>query len=88
MQYLYQPSLLVFGARIAAQIRIAATAHLRPRRSLFTFAVMLTLMNMFAAFLHWLDFPGGSPGGKGLILDFIGQGVSGLAASVAPLLFC
>jgi hypothetical protein len=36
---------------------------------------MLTFMNFVAAFLHVLDFAGGMNGGKGIMLDFVGQGV-------------
>ena len=36
---------------------------------------MLTVMNMAAVLLHLLDFVGDMSGGKGLVLDFVGQGV-------------
>lgn len=34
---------------------------------------MVTFMNAVAMFLHFLDFVSGMNGGKGIILDFIGQ---------------
>lgn len=74
VQYLYHPSLLIFGARTAAQIRVSATAHLRPTHSLLAFTIMLSLMNLVAVLLHLLDFSSGMGGSKGLILDFVGQG--------------
>jgi hypothetical protein len=37
-------------------------------------------MNIAAGCLHMLDFLGGMNGGKGLMLDFVGQGGSGLVA--------
>lgn len=37
---------------------------------------MLTSMNAVAALLHTLDFMAGMNGGKGVILDFVGQGES------------
>lgn len=49
---------------------------LHPGRSLFGLGFMLTAINLVAGFLHSLDFLAGMNGGKGVILDFVGQGES------------
>jgi hypothetical protein len=74
MQHLYTPNTLILFARVLAQIQITGAAYIHPHRSLFTLFFMLTLMNMAAVMLHLLDFVGGMNGGKGLMLDFVGQG--------------
>ena len=74
LQHLYTPNALVLISRILAQIQITGAAHIHPHRSLFALFLMLTFMNMAAVLLHLLDFVGGMSGGKGLMLDFVGQG--------------
>ncbi|KAK4688361.1 hypothetical protein P7C73_g1751, partial [Tremellales sp. Uapishka_1] len=73
LQHFYSPNILVFVARILAQIQITAPAIIHPNRSLFTLFFMLTMMNVSAVFLHFIDLIEGSSGGKSLILDFVGQ---------------
>jgi hypothetical protein len=58
-----------------AQVQITGAAFIHPNRSLFSLTVMLTVMNIVAALLHLLDFASGLNGGKGLMLDFVGQGM-------------
>ena len=74
LQHLYTPNALVLISRILAQIQITGAAYIHPHRSLFALFLMLTFMNMAAVLLHLLDFVGGMSGGKGLMLDFVGQG--------------
>lgn len=76
MQHFYTPNILILISRILAQIQITGAAYIHPQRSLFALGLMLTVLNVVAAFLHLLDFAGGMNGGKGLVLDFIGQGNS------------
>lgn len=56
-----------------AQVQITSAAYIHPNRTLLSLCVMVTLMNVAAALLHCLDFAGGLNGGKGLLLDFVGQ---------------
>ncbi len=74
LQHLYTPNTLILIARILAQIQITGAAYIHPQRSLFALWLMLTVMNLAAALLHLLDFAGGMSAGKGLMLDFVGQG--------------
>lgn len=73
MQYLYSPNFLIVLSRALIQQQIIATPVVHPTRSLFGLAFMLTMMNSVAVLLHWLDFLAGMNGGKGIILDFVGQ---------------
>nr|XP_019049726.1 hypothetical protein I302_00145 [Kwoniella bestiolae CBS 10118]OCF28656.1 hypothetical protein I302_00145 [Kwoniella bestiolae CBS 10118] len=73
MQHFYTPNLLILIARVLAQVQINACAFIHPTKSLMGLSLMLVVLNLAAAFLHLLDFAGGMNGGKGLILDFVGQ---------------
>nr|XP_031861519.1 uncharacterized protein CI109_003123 [Kwoniella shandongensis]KAA5528591.1 hypothetical protein CI109_003123 [Kwoniella shandongensis] len=73
LQHLYTPNILILVSRILAQIQITASGIIHPTRSLLALSSMLTAMNAVAMFLHVLDFAGGMNGGKGLVLDFVGQ---------------
>ena len=74
LQHLYTPNLLILIARILAQVQITGAADIHPTRSLFALSFMLSMMNIAAVLLHMLDFVGGMSGGKGVMLDFVGQG--------------
>ncbi|ORY33122.1 hypothetical protein BCR39DRAFT_521365 [Naematelia encephala] len=73
LQHLYTPNLLILAARLLAQVQLTVASVVHPTRSLLALGAMLILMNFTAALLHLLDFVGGMNGGKGLMLDFIGQ---------------
>ncbi|WWC72978.1 uncharacterized protein I206_106942 [Kwoniella pini CBS 10737] len=73
MQHFYTPNLLILISRVLAQVQINACAFIHPSKSLFGLSLMLVALNIAAAFLHLLDFAGGMNGGKGLVLDFVGQ---------------
>ncbi|KAK8844044.1 hypothetical protein IAR55_006838 [Kwoniella newhampshirensis] len=73
IQHLYTPNILILVARVLIQMQINASAFIHPSRSLFALTTMLTVMNLVAGLLHVLDFAGGMNGGKGLVLDFVGQ---------------
>ncbi|KGB75757.2 hypothetical protein CNBG_1595 [Cryptococcus deuterogattii R265] len=77
LQYLYSPSLLVLLARLLTHIQIQVISLIPPSRSLQNLATMLTLVNIVAGVLHWLD--SGPAGGGGMILDFVGTRPRGLA---------
>ncbi|KAE8543721.1 hypothetical protein D1P53_000437 [Cryptococcus gattii VGV] len=77
LQYLYSPSLLVLLARLLTHIQIQVISLIPPSRSLQNLAMMLTLVNIGAGVLHWLD--SGPAGGGGMILDFVGTRPRGLA---------
>lgn len=73
MQQLYTPNMLILIARVLAQVQITGAAYIHPQQSLFALFLLLTMLNIAAGFLHLLDFVGGMNGGKGLMLDFVGQ---------------
>ncbi|OCF35696.1 hypothetical protein I316_02751 [Kwoniella heveanensis BCC8398] len=73
IQHFYSPNILVLLARLLAQIQINACAFIHPTKSLFGLTSVLSFMNLAVGLLHVLDFWGGMNGGKGLILDFVGQ---------------
>ncbi|WVF65415.1 hypothetical protein IAT40_000142 [Kwoniella sp. CBS 6097] len=73
IQHFYSPNILVLVARLLAQIQINACAFIHPTKSLLGLTTVLIGMNLAVGFLHMLDFWGGMNGGKGLILDFVGQ---------------
>ncbi|WVQ93088.1 hypothetical protein IAU59_000152 [Kwoniella sp. CBS 9459] len=73
IQHFYSPNILVLLARLLAQIQINACAYIHPTKSLLGLTTVLSCMNLAVGFLHLLDFWGGMNGGKGLILDFVGQ---------------
>jgi hypothetical protein len=73
VQYLYSPNFLILVARILIQSQIVNSHVTHPGRSLFGLGAMLTFMNVMAAGLHSIDFMTGMNGGKGVILDFVGQ---------------
>ncbi|WVR08948.1 hypothetical protein IAU60_006007 [Kwoniella sp. DSM 27419] len=73
LQHFYTPNLLILISRIMAQLQINACVLIHPTKSLLSLTAMLSVMNLAAVLLHLLDFAAGSNGGKGLILDFIGQ---------------
>lgn len=54
------------------QMQTAAAGIVHPSRSLFSLCLMLTLLNATAMLLHLLDNLAGP--GKGVMLDFVGQG--------------
>ena len=83
LEHLYQPNLLILLSRMLAQMQIQAVGLIHPNRSLMSLCLMLTLMNGTAALLHLLDYMAGP--GKGLMLDFVGQG--GCASSFVPSIF-
>jgi hypothetical protein len=76
MQYLYSPNLLILLLRSLVQNQILHSPIMHPGRSLFGLGFMLTAMNAVAGLLHTLDYMAGMNGGKGVILDFVGQGQS------------
>jgi len=61
-----------------------APAVIQPTRSLFALFFLVVLTNLAAMCLHLLDFASGQNGGKGLILDFVGQGECTAPADVTP----
>jgi len=73
IQYLYSPNILILVARIIIQSQIINSHITHPGRSLFGLGSMLTFTNMMAAALHSVDFMTGMNGGRGIILDFVGQ---------------
>jgi len=73
LQQLYTPNVLVLASRLLVQAQIAAAPFTHPTRSLLTLFFLLASMNASATFLHLLDFWAGMNGGKGVILDFVGQ---------------
>ncbi|OXH29535.1 hypothetical protein J005_04254 [Cryptococcus neoformans] len=81
LQYLHSPSLLILIARLLTHIQIQVISLIPPSRSLQNLALMLTLINIVAGILHWLDSGpgGGGGGGGGMVLDFVGTRPFGLA---------
>ncbi|RSH95191.1 hypothetical protein EHS25_000277 [Saitozyma podzolica] len=73
LQHLYTPSALILISRMLAGVQITAAGYVHANRSLLSLVAMLTAMNIAAGCLHMLDFLGGMNGGKGLMLDFVGQ---------------
>lgn len=73
LQQLYTPNMLVLVSRLLVQAQIGAAPFVHPTRSLLALFLMLGLTNFSAVFLHCLDFWAGINGGKGVVLDFVGQ---------------
>lgn len=73
LQQLYSPNILVLVSRLLVQAQIGAAPFVHPTRSLLALFFMLVLTNFSAVFLHCLDFWAGLNGGKGVVLDFVGQ---------------
>ncbi|WVQ81079.1 hypothetical protein IAT38_003201 [Cryptococcus sp. DSM 104549] len=73
IQHFYTPNILILLARLLAHLQIHITSIIQPTRSLLIRTLMLIAMNLAACGLHVLDFAGGMNGGKGLVLDFVGQ---------------
>ncbi|ALO68965.1 hypothetical protein CNF00163 [Cryptococcus deneoformans JEC21] len=79
LQYLHSPSLLILIARLLTHVQIQVISLIPPSRSLQNLALMLTLVNIVAGILHWLDSAHGGGGGGGMVLDFVGTRPLGLA---------
>jgi hypothetical protein len=73
LQQLYTPNILVLVSRLLVQAQIGAAPFVHPTRSLAALFLMLVVTNFAAVFLHCLDFWAELNGGKGVVLDFVGQ---------------
>ena len=76
-------AVIPFVLRCAAQVQLASPRRIHPTRSLRFFLTGWTAVNIANIVLHSVEGSRGTKGdswaGKGVILDFVGQGSSNLA---------
>jgi hypothetical protein len=72
-QHLQTPNTLIFLLRVLGHIQITTAPAANPQRSLMAFWALLSAMNAISGLFHCLDYWSGGWGGKGLLLDFVGE---------------